>query len=421
MRWRHGGELMDQARVEFLLDDGWNLIGRLHQWLSRLPAAPADQASYLELIGRLQTFWAAADDLELTRIARASLCLEQVLERFCATGLQISEVRLQILTAGVGTFQELLLAFEATREEPVDCDMVELLQLERQMLLTVPVEQPATPALVVETPSSAEVNPVVPVAADQPVVPAPIERSLNRKLVTMLDRFATKLDDACQRLHRRMVADESPYVTTTSRLEHLSKATRQLARKLRVRTKLIPWASAGRQTIEAPMLNQRNDSLALASTATNAHSIARLDDTRLNSETTLQIDELPSVGMAEAARQVLILEESLFYRHLITIALRSSGYQTVTVDLKSEGLFELDQVNKVDAIVLGSKLTAEILDAVQRYREYQGGKVIVLSSSDSEPLPFDVDDQVTKSHPQQLINALDRCFATESDELRKTA
>lgn len=416
-----GGEFMDLARLEFFLDDGWNLIGRLHQWLSRLATAPADRASYLELIGRLQTFWAAADDLQLKHIPRATLCLEQVLERFCASGMQITEDRLQILTVGVQGFQELLLGFEATREEPIVFDMSDMLQLERQMLLTVPVEQPAVVASeITETPVIHA--PAIPlVTVEPPVLPVSIEKNLNLKLILMLDKFATKLDEACQRLHRRMVADESPYVTTTSRLEHLSKTTRELVRKLRARTKPTARDSSKKQANATTVLESSPEALIALPVVANEHSITQLEDTRLNHETIVQIEELPASEFARPTRRILILEESLFYRHLITIALRSSGYDAVAFDSSSKGMVGLDQSNKIDAILLGSKVNEETLDAVLQYREVQGAKLIALNSADSEQFPFDVDDQVTKSHPQQLINALDRGFATSFGDLRQTA
>src|SRR4051812_16172846 len=73
---------MDQARNELFLDEGWNVIGCLHQWLSKWPQASNDQPCIDSLIGSLQAMWAAADDFGLKRLARTSLALEQMLERY---------------------------------------------------------------------------------------------------------------------------------------------------------------------------------------------------------------------------------------------------------------------------------------------------------------------------------------------------
>ena len=109
---------MEPARVSTLLDHGWSIVGQLHQWLSTSRHEFHDRDELVVLIRELQTFWGRVDDLELKRFARNTLALEQFFESLCAKRLEVTPGHLDDLQAGIACFEDLLLGFEATGEEP---------------------------------------------------------------------------------------------------------------------------------------------------------------------------------------------------------------------------------------------------------------------------------------------------------------
>ena len=61
--------------------------------------------------------WSTADDLQLNRLARTILAVEQILERICARSFVFSGERLQHVAAGIEPAGIAALGFEATRNQ----------------------------------------------------------------------------------------------------------------------------------------------------------------------------------------------------------------------------------------------------------------------------------------------------------------
>jgi CheY-like chemotaxis protein len=447
-RWPGVGLQMDQAHIESFLDDGWCLIGQLHQWMSRWPQVPSDRASLIDLINGLQSLWGTADDLGLTRLSRISLALEQVFERFCARNLEVTNARLADVTAGVGSLQELLLGLEATREQPDFTDLAVLQRLEHHALQpkwrardeSIVVLESAAPPASVAPPVEVSSTPIAKIPQQQlqhelsasPLWSAP-------PLLMMLEQFVVKLDDTCHQLHARMVADETPYVTTTSRLEHLAQMTRQLVDQIgqQVRSTGSPQADgSSAEQIEFPAAGKPPRLVDMSTAAVDLRPstfdarptpICR-DETE--AETGLSIADF-AVGPRESElvhsglrpQRVLMIEESLFYRHLIGLAVQSAGYEFHSADSVTRGLEVLDMSPDWSAILVGATVSAEIASVIQHLRQKNSVKVIGLTTSNytGHDAAGDVDAMVSKSHPQELIAILNRLCQDRTGDTRKSA
>lgn len=420
---------MDQARVEFLLDDGWVLVGRFHQWLSEFPALKNGRESVVELIDGLQRLWAMSDDLKLKRVSRICVGLEQLLERFCSRSLVFSAEELKdVLTANVSTLQEVLLGLEATREEPELPDAEGVRKLERFSLQTIwrpvtdmiPVaaEQPSVPfELIVESVDKTLLIPHVEPVVERDAID---QHDVDDGLLTMLEEFVAQLDETCHRLHVRMVADQTPYVTTTSRLEHLAASTRELVEQMLQRTR-GEMPSQEILTLHQPMSvpalpisqpNPTTDSFVandLASSMTN--DTIDLDETTeflftdLPSDVSVVCEPAPPV--AAPVQRVLVVEESLFYRHLICMAVQSAGFEPSMAESVGQGLQLLEQSHDFSAILISEIISADLAQLIADRRQTDGLKVVGLTQTDrSSQVMEGVDGHVVRTQPQQLVQIL---------------
>ena len=445
---------MDQARIELFLDEGWSLIGRLHQWLARWPEASSDQQTIDGLIRGLQAIWATSDDLGVKRLARTSLALEQMLERFYAGTLEFSAERLEDFTKGIGCLQELLLGLEATREEPLFSDLDAILQLERHAHLANWVSDeedsaaatenivkiPAPPlSFATEVESDGALSSPLQIP-DADAVPITIERTLIR----MLEQFVVKLDDTCQQLHARMLIDQSPYVTTTSRLEHLAQVTRELVEQIilqpRNSNSIMQIGSAKDSesllTVdqiltplveEVPFVVEDLD-IQIAPT-TFSVELAVLDNEFAELQLKLPIIEsiTPQIGPSVVdfkpkSGRILIVEPSLFYRHLLGTAVHSAKYETHIVDSFERGIEALQQASDFIAVLVDSLVHPAMAVAIKHQRQANGLRVIGLTTSAQKPsTPEDFDDCVSRSHPQKLISTLDRVLNESTNHIRISA
>ena len=440
----------DPARIEHLLDHGWFLIGQLHRWLSKWPLESTNRDASIDLIRGLQLLWAKADDLDLKRLARNSLALEQFLERFCARKLEFTSEHLKDMTAGIGSLLDLLLGFEATCEEPALMDVESLQKLERHALQGFLSDEAQTTIEILANAHDVSTALVrsIPIVMTPAPVPSIAESRLvqdqfGRSLLAMLEQFVVKVDETCHRLHARVLADKAPYFTTTSRLEYLAQSTRELVEQMTHQSlesalekidepseRLIPWLSL---EVSLPRLEDSPPLLAVARSTHEVLHATTLEERNGAADNESQsVQELSIVEYSLSRhrqehanvrpRLVLIVEESLFYRHLIGLALQSAGYESLAVESMASGLDALGQSPQFCAILVSSTMSPEMSHVIERSRSTQGTKVIGLTMPD--PVEFsavEFDAQVAKSQPAQLIAVLNRLLNSSSDEPRKIA
>ena len=441
---------MDQARIEFLLDDGWVLVNRLHQWLAAFPQGLNDRNALAELIGGLQRLWSVADDLRLKRLARVTLGLEQLFERLCARNLDFSTEEMQnVITSNVSGLQGMLLELEATREEPEILELNSLARLERFVLQPVRHHSEPVTSLIETSSLHFDDSQTTTISFETAVGLSDDERSVviaetcdrphvDQAWLELLEQFVVQIDATCHRLHERMVADELPYATTTSRLEHLAATTRELVERVVFRPQL---------DLAAPMLDRMETAVSLM---IPEHSLPQLmtvevisEVNRVGNESTFDTIVAPAtlIGSTDetsvdgaplvtpnlqelvkiqlAPRRVLVVEESLFYRHLICLAAQSASYETHAVESIEQGVSALEQSSNFQAILIGSAITPEMAQAIEQHRQSHGLKVIGLKGSEQTQLAADgVDDQVARSQPHQLISVLDRLLEDSSSDKR---
>lgn len=438
---------MDQACVDAFLDDGWGLIGQLHRWLSGWPHSAYDRVELVDLIGQLQSLWSMEDDLELSRLSRTTLALEQLLERFCSRTLEFDAELLADLTAATQVFQDLLLGFEATREEPAFSGLELIVKLERHVRRPhrSDIFHTNTEAGKASTPSVTERSSVAAVSSSQltadasaATAPISIEPTIQPSVIAMLEQFVTKLDDTCHRLHARMLRDETPYITTTSRLEHLSQVTRDLVEQIAraaqgsgpfvpgefmIRTEsslAVAEESLLRVTSESPVELMPPPALPrLTDAVRETPRLPQVESISIESKILRQVGPDHSVSISN---RILVVEESLFYRHFIRIALETAGYEPVVPETIEEGRKHLDSATNFCAILASAKTAAILSDALNKARHRQGVKTVLLTTaSNSESVACEFDDRVSVSHPQRLIAAIERLLGQSPNESRRPA
>ena len=448
-----GGLLMEQSRIEPFLDHGWGLIGRLHHWLSKWPCAADDQDTTIDVIRGLQSFWASCDDFGLSRLARTSLALEQLLERFCAQTLEFTSERLCDVTSGVASLQELLLGFEATRAEPEFENVRTVLRLERHAQQA--IWSPPNSKVCDSIHQTAE-SPLTLVSSNTPIIDSDIaptlsivttatameteiaiqEKPFDQTLLAMLEEFVVKIDDTCHMLHVRMIAEDAPYVSTTSRLEHLSRSTRELVREIAHGANAIE-STPIEDSIELPTIHAFSAPLLVTEAVTESQTKANGSHLLLESVSiigeaippeiappTIQpvIHEPVVVESNTRPKRVLIVEESLFYRQLIGMAVQSAGFEPCTAETVAQGIDFLKQSCDFKAILIGTLINTEFSQAMDRSRIIYGAKVIGLLASDHDDRDgTGVDERVPRSNPLQLISTLNRVLNEAPDPIRKSA
>ena len=254
----------------------------------------------------------------------------------------------------------------------------------------------------------------------------------------MLEQFVAKLDDTCHRLHARMLRDESPYVATTSRLEHLSQATRELVEQIarvvgtadstvfrdELRADAPPFAIdvLPHRRLTEESLEKTILPTLLPQLANTAMELPRLSQSMSISESLPIPDRAEPIEVKMKSRRILILEESPFYRHLIGIAVQSAGYEPHSVESDTQALAALEQSTDFCAILRGAFVSSALEEGIRHHRQTNRVKVIGLTMSGHEiSAAIEVDELVSKSHPQQLIGVLERLLKNSSGEMRMSA
>ena len=368
---------LEPARIESLLDNAWRLISQLRQWFAAWSLGSTDHDGLVELIRNLQLFWIKADDLELKRLARNSLAIEQFLERFCAGKLELTSENLNDVTAAVGSLQDLLLGLEAMREEPLITDLASLQKLERDTLkgFWTETSKRTIEVALVTNDVAHRAGTANPFLNRLEVVPTPSHpRLTSETLLNELKPFAGNLSVAS--------VDLSSSAATS------------------------PWPAATRHVLSvrefqvAPDLNRISDNSSI-DTPSDAVIKAGLET----------IDVPEPVEETIELRRVLIIEDSLFYRNLIGMALRSVGYDSDSIksDANAFASIQKERMSDYCAILVGEPVTTEVADAISLFRTASSVPVIRLMTSESdESFPFTVDASVAKSNPRQLIIALNQ-------------
>ncbi|HEY0981346.1 hypothetical protein [Schlesneria sp.] len=369
---------MEPARIESLLETGWHLIGQLNQWLSASPQEMEDRERLYEIIRRLQLFWSKADDLNLRRMARNSLVLELFLERFCADSLQLTEQHKADLSSGISSLEYLLHEFDAAQFEPEYPDLELLQRLECQTLQ-------ATWAVAVKT-RTIEVS-----AAPIEVLPSSQDYDL-----PVAGRL-TKAPD-----HVRL------YDTV------LEPATDEEALVRAKAARGNQSAAAQARHLPAPPVPFR---LSLQNELAGPSLLPISEESRSVIGPSRSLPTLPT-------RKILLVEASLFYRHLFGDVLRTAGYEPVLIEGLEGQLdsIESDPDARFCAIMLGLPATVEATQSVQRIRQKLGVHLIgLLSTEDHQLWKVEIDACILKSHPRNLLDLLERLHRPAPDQVLLTA
>jgi len=361
---------MEPARIESLLESGWHLIGQLTEWLSAPSQDQSDREYLFEVIRRLQLFWGKADDLSLRRMARNSLVLELFLERICADTLRLTPLSRDDFAGGINSLGKLLRGFESTHTEPEYPDIDLLQRLECQSLQASWSETHS--ARMIEIPMDRAVT----AAAVSTEMPPPIVRlpsELNQHL----------LPDA----NSQAPPSFEPPATGTFENCHQSASDCDLEYSFR----LLP---APPVRLGLPHQGQ-TISLRVPADAEDSNAFP-VDNVRASCPET---------------RKVLMVEASLFYRHLFGDVLRTAGYEAIAI----EGLpgqleaIESDTDARFCAMMIGLPAATEAAQLIQRIRHQLGIHLIgLLTTQDHRFSTVEVDACVLKSHPRHLLDVLER-------------
>lgn len=434
---------MEQARIDIFLDEGWSLIDQLHRWLPSDPVDSKNRALLIGLIRDLQKLWSTADDLQLNRLARTILAIEQILERICAQSFVVSDERSQHVAAGIEGLQELLLGFEATREEPDFANLDALLRMEQATRETkTPDNLPsivlidsnvAATSLKSATEDLISSSTIVP-ATTSPFTVRSSQTTIDPSRVILLEQFTTNLEETCRGLLARIQTDEAPYMTTASRLEYLAQKTRVLAEqiveevrqleavpvergsKIPLDSSVIDARTIAGQTSSIPSVSARAESLEVAN---DAPELPRLTSLPENSMSPVDANIVETKTESD---RVLIVEESLFFRNLLGIAVQSAGYQPQLAESSVQGLEMLLRATQISAVLVGSKVSPALASAIEQFRRPMKFKVIGMTLPGHEKVPVpDLDARISKMHPQQLIVELDTLLKRSADRSRKSA
>ena len=429
----------DQSKVDSFLDRSWDLVAQLHQWLSKSATDEVTRLVMVDLIGDLQSVWTSADDLQLNRIARLSLSLEQLLERICAQNLIVSDRSFSIATEAISNLQDMLLSYEATRDQPDFPDPTLIRRIERYLAepcwsvpeLDLPFE------CVEEFNQAIDSNNEIDFeechcSTSEIIEEVQSEALSDQNLLIMLAGFVNKIDDTCHQLHVRMVADETPYVSTTSRLEHLAQSTRDLVNQLLHEhpagtTSTIPQAEdlqpteTLQQSAHFPELSSFRLPTA-EETQQTLHAKTSVTLQRIDEEHDTSTNRLSAPAKQTKVRRILILDQSHFYRKLIEMAVESAGFQSRTSDFNEPMLQELTSTAGFDAVIVGPESNEKFVLAIDHHRKNHGTKVIRMTATGgAQPdLPI-ADETISRSNPPHMIAALNRMFNSTSDRVPLSA
>ena len=375
---------LEPARIESLLDNAWRLISQLRQWFAAWSLGSTDHDGLVELIRNLQLFWIKADDLELKRLARNSLAIEQFLERFCAGKLELTSENLNDVTAAVGSLQDLLLGLEAMREEPLITDLASLQKLERDTLKGFWSET---------SKRTIEVALMANDVAYRTVAAHPLPN---------------RLEVVPTQSHSRLTSE-----TLLNELKPFAERSSISGVDLSSSAATGPWPAAMRHVLSVREFQVAPELIRISDNST----IDTPSDSGV--QTGLKTIDVPEpVQEAIELRRVLIVEDSLFYRNLIGMALRSVGYDSDSIKSDANAFASIQNGRLPDycAILVGEPVTTEVADEIMSYRAANAIPVIrLMTSGNDESFPYTVDESVPKSNPRQLIVLLNRLLNPASE------
>ena len=338
----------------------------------------------MELIRNLQLFWIKADDLELKRLARNSLAIEQFLERFCAGKLELTSENLNDVTAAVGSLQDLLLGLEAMREEPLITDLASLQKLERDTLKGFWSET---------SKRTIEVALMANDVAYRTVAAHPLPN---------------RLEVVPTQSHSRLTSE-----TLLNELKPFAERSSISGVDLSSSAATGPWPAAMRHVLSVREFQVAPELIRISDNST----IDTPSDSGV--QTGLKTIDVPEpVQEAIELRRVLIVEDSLFYRNLIGMALRSVGYDSDSIKSDANAFASIQNGRLPDycAILVGEPVTTEVADEIMSYRAANAIPVIrLMTSGNDESFPYTVDESVPKSNPRQLIVLLNRLLNPASE------
>lgn len=362
---------MESARIETLLHQGWNLIGQLHQWISNQPDEHQDPDHVVGLIASLQSVWGKADDLEMKRLARRVLALELFFERLFAKKLGVEHEYLKDVSASITGLEDLLLGLEATGAEPDISDLESLVRLERWTSRKYS-SNPARKSIEIAVPGN-----------------DPSRSIIHAELIGVHSTGGTKTPIVMRDSDFKEAIQETGELETTpvpKRIDH----------------KLVP------------RLEQRGVTRFEVQETVRSQVIIE----------SARISDHGHPATTVRSHKILILVESLFYRHLIEMALQSAGYETEAIDPADS---ESDWATQIPILIYRAILVtptgaSKRIEQIQKSQEMGQTRVIGLNATEQhENFVVELDACVWKSKPQQLISVLEQLFNPSSDFPRKIA
>jgi 6-pyruvoyl-tetrahydropterin synthase len=271
----------------------------------------------------------------------------------------------------------MLLQFEATREEPklIEPGLTEVInQLSTPQLFVSP--ETIVDATELETTQADEITsePIIqPDIIDTTIVDTTAE-SLDPTMLNQLEQFADNIQQTTERLHQQVVNDAAPYAPTTSRLEEMAKSTRELVERI-----------SGRQTSPQEVIGF---SVTIEPTETSVSEPAgtiAIDAQAAN----IAINDLNEI-------RVGIIDDSLFFTHLIELVLQSNGFQSQRMTSHDFSTAHISSL-AIDALIVGSPISSNFAQAIEAAQSLSGMTVIRVTESGAEHTDINADATVARS------------------------
>jgi hypothetical protein len=358
------GHKMKPVRMEALLKSGRQLIAELRNGLSEQRETSPDPNELVGLIQGLQLFWSRADDLQLKWVARCSLALEQFLESLLAKGFMATIEYVGEMKLAILCLEQMLAELDATGDDPHCPDWESLHRLEHHPLHEQSIPNSETPQKTIEVFAVREIP--VPPAGDSDSIP----QRLNLTQPT-----------------RRSHSEPSVEFLRISQNKAVFPQQPQLDLKQEARVLLVQNAGL------LPEVEPASTAIALTSTAVPLN-------------------------------RILVVEGSLFYRHLIQLALQSVGYEVESVAPTASDFLGMTVASLAcyPAILLTAEITQETAAKIEQARKTSSVNLIGLQGTDqSERFPLECDAFARKTKPQLLITLLDELQNPTTEAARKTA
>ena len=355
---------MKPVRMEALLKSGRQLIAELRNGLSEQREASPSPNELVRLIQDLQLFWSRADDLQLKWVARCSLALEQFLESLLAKGFMATIEYVREMKLAILCLEQMLTELDATGEDPHCPDWESLHRLEHHPLHEQCIPNSETPQKTIEVFAVREI----------PVPPAGNSDSVPQRL---------NLTQPTRGSH------SEPSVEFLRIAQNKAVFPRQPQLDLKQEARVLLVQNAGL----LPEVEPASTAIALTSTAVPLN-------------------------------RILVVEGSLFYRHLIQLALQSAGYEVESVAPTASDFLGMTVASLAcyPAILLTAEITQETAAKIEQARKTSSVNLIGLQGTDqSEQFPLECDAFARKTKPQLLITVLDELQNPTTEAARKTA